>query len=171
MPKSAKQAPAPGLKKGGLKNRALKKQSLSKWPQKAIIYTDGASRGNPGRSAFGLQAFNEKKELIYEEGRLLPGLSTNNEAEYEGALRALGLAFEKKVRQLTLCSDSQLLIRQLRGQYKVKAAGLKPLFRRCQAFLCKIPSCRLIHIPREQNKGADRMANQALDKGYDILQS
>ena len=138
--------------------------SVSSWPERVFIYTDGASRGNPGPCSFGLQVFTKERELIYEQGVFLESNNTNNFAEYQGALQALKLAKEKKVKHLTLYSDSQLLIRQLNGQYKVKSPVVKPLFLQCQKFLKVIPSYQLIHIPREQNTGADALANQALNK-------
>ena len=135
------------------------------WPKKVIIYTDGASRGNPGACAFGLQVFgSDQKRLIFEQGLYLESHNTNNFAEYQGVLQALKLACRKNVENLTLYSDSQLLIRQLKGQYKVKSPIIKPLFLQCQELLKAIPCFELVHIPREKNTGADALANQALNK-------
>ena len=146
----------------------MKNQNLSSpaacWPERVFIYTDGASRGNPGPCAFGLQVFTLEKQLVYEQGDYLEPNNTNNFAEYQGVLQALKLAKQQKVKNLTLYSDSQLLIRQLNGQYKVKSPVIKPLFLQCQELLRAIPSYKLIHIPREQNTGADALANQALNK-------
>ena len=138
--------------------------STSSWPERVFIYTDGASRGNPGPCAYGLQVFSEENKLVYEQGVYLEPNNTNNFAEYQGALQAFKLAKQKKVKHLTLYSDSQLLIRQLEGQYKVKSLVIKPLFLQCQKLLKAIPSYELIHIPREQNTGADALANKALNK-------
>lgn len=140
------------------------KEKTASWPESVCIYTDGASRGNPGPCAFGFQVFTLDKKLIYEQGGYLEPLNTNNFAEYQGALQALKLVKEKKVKRLTLCSDSQLLIRQLNGQYKVKSPVIKPLFLQCQKLLKALSSYKLIYIPREQNTGADALANQALNK-------
>ena len=141
-----------------------KSSHSSPWPERVSIYTDGASRGNPGPCAFGLQVFDKENHLIYEKGGFLETNNTNNFAEYQGVLYALKLAKEKKTKYLTLYSDSQLLIRQLEGQYKVKSPVIKPLFFQCKELLQDIPHCKLIHIPREQNVGADKLANQALNQ-------
>ena len=133
------------------------------WPRKVFIYTDGASRGNPGPCALGLQVFDSKKNLIYEESAYLEDQNTNNFAEYKAVIRAFELAVKNKAQELTLFSDSQLLICQLTKKYKVKSPNIKPLFLECQNFLKQIPQAYFEHIPREQNKGADALANQALD--------
>ena len=119
---------------------------------------------NPGPCAFGFQIFTLNKTLIYEQGSFLEPLNTNNFAEYQGVLQALKLAKEKKINHLILYSDSQLLIRQLNGQYKVKSPVIKPLFLQCQKLLQALSSYELKHIPREENSGADALANQALNK-------
>ena len=136
---------------------------MSLW-KKIFIYTDGASRGNPGPCSLGLQVFDSKKNLIYEESLYLEDQNTNNFAEYKAVLRALELAVQNKAQEMTLFSDSQLLIYQLQKKYKVKSAKLKPIFLACQSFLSQIPQFSFQHIPREQNKGADALANQALDE-------
>ena len=134
------------------------------WPKKVSIYTDGASRGNPGACSIGLQVFNTKRDLIYEESSYLEDSNTNNFAEYKAVIRALKLAVKNQVRDLTLFSDSQLLVYQLKKKYKVKTNSIKKLFIECERLLKKIPQTKLQHIPREKNKGADALANQALDK-------
>ncbi|MCZ0932285.1 MAG: ribonuclease HI family protein [Oligoflexia bacterium] len=133
------------------------------WPKRVFIYTDGASRGNPGPCALGLQVFDSKKNLIYEESSYLEDKNTNNFAEYKAVIRAFELAVQNKIQELTLFSDSELLIRQLQKKYKVKSQNIKTLFMECQSFLKQIPQAEFQHIPREQNKGADALANQALD--------
>ena len=134
------------------------------WPKKVFIYTDGASRGNPGPCALGLLVFDSKKNLIYEESAYLEDQNTNNFAEYKAVVRAFELAVQNKTQELTLFSDSELLIRQLKRQYKVKSPKLKTLFLECQNFLKQIPQADFQHIPREKNRGADALANQALDE-------
>ena len=134
------------------------------WSKKVFIYTDGASRGNPGPCALGLQAFDKNHKLIYEEARYLEDHNTNNFAEYKAVIRALELCCQHKIQELHLFSDSQLLIRQLEKKYKVKSPNIKNLFEECQSFLGKIPKKHFEHIPREQNAGADALANQALDE-------
>lgn len=137
---------------------------MSAWPKVVFIYTDGASRGNPGPCALGLQVLNRDQSLIYEEGTFLEEKNTNNFAEYKAVIRALELAVQHKVQDLSLFSDSELLICQLSKKYKVKSANIKPLFEECQKLLKKIPKFQLQHILREKNTGADALANEALDK-------
>ena len=139
-------------------------RETSIWPKKVVIYTDGASRCNPGPCALGLKVFNDSgNELIYEEGVYLEDKNTNNFAEYKAVIRALELAVQHEVQELTLRSDSELVIRQLKGEYKVKSESLKPLYLEAQSLLKQIPKKNLQYIPREQNEEADALANQTLD--------
>ena len=133
------------------------------WPKRIFIYTDGASRGNPGPCALGLQVFDSKNNLVYEESSYLEDKNTNNFAEYKAVIRAFELAVQNKIQELTLFSDSELLIRQLQKKYKVKSPNIKSLFLDCQNFLRHIPKANFQHIPRGENRGADALANQALD--------
>ena len=133
-----------------------------------FIYTDGASRGNPGPCSLGLQVFDSDQKLIYEEAAYLEKQNTNNFAEYKAVIRALKLCTDHKIQELYLFSDSQFLIRQLQKKYKVKSANIKPLFEQCQELLKKIPKLNFEHIPREQNKGADALANKALDEQINV---
>lgn len=134
------------------------------WPKTVVIFTDGASRGNPGPCALGLQVFDEQGLLIYEESSYLEDNNTNNFAEYQAVIRALELAIQKQVQNLRLFSDSEFLVCQLQKKYKVKSPNIKPLFEKCQTLLKEIPSSYFEHVPREKNKGADALANEALDK-------
>ena len=133
------------------------------WPKKVFIYTDGASRGNPGPCALGIQVFDSNQNLVYEESAYLEDQNTNNFAEYKAVIRAFELAVQNKIQELTLFSDSELLVRQLQKKYKVKSPNIKSLFKECQNFLKEIPQANFQHIPREKNSGADSLANQALD--------
>lgn len=133
------------------------------WPDYVSIYTDGASRGNPGHSAFGLQVLNMKGEIIYEDNGYLGSNKTNNFSEYQAVIHALKLAKQKKINHLIVYSDSLLVINQLNKKWKVEHTDLKPLFLKCQEILKEIPSHKFIHISRGKNKGADALANQALD--------
>lgn len=134
----------------------------SSWTKTVFIYTDGASRGNPGPAALGLQVFNSEKNLIHEEGVYLKQ-GTNNFAEYSAVVYALELAVKNQVQELHLFSDSELLIQQLKGKYRVKSPNIKPLFQKCLTLIKSIPKTHFQHIPREQNVAADRLANRALD--------
>ncbi len=140
-----------------------KREIMSVWPREVVIYTDGASRGNPGPASYGIVVLSKEGQEVLE-GACLLGEVTNSVAEYEGVRKALELAsLQKNVEKVTLKSDSQFLIYQLQGKYKVKTAHLKPLFEDCLKHLKKIPQTQLMHIPREQNTHADKLANQILD--------
>ena len=135
----------------------------SRWPLEVVIFTDGASRGNPGSASFGLTVTDkEEKEKIFEEAQTL-GTATNNEAEYKGIHRALELAVQNNIKALTLKTDSQLAVRQLKGEYKIKSPSLKLIHAQCILLIKKIPKWNCIHILREYNERADELANLALD--------
>ena len=134
-----------------------------KWPSKVFIYTDGASRGNPGPASIGVYITDSGGHVCTEFGETL-GHQTNNFAEYTAVVRGLQTALDNQVGKIVLKSDSQLLIRQLLGQYRVKKATLIPLFEKCKKLLSQFESFQLEHIPRELNQEADRLANQALDR-------
>ena len=136
---------------------------MSSWSKKIFIYTDGASRGNPGPSSIGIQFFDSERKLIHEVGEKLEGDRTNNFAEYTAVIEALKLAVEHQVEEVHLFSDSEFLIRQLEGRYKVKSPNIKPLFGEAKELLKHIPSYTLKHIPRELNEGADALARVILD--------
>ena len=126
----------------------------------AEAWIDGASRGNPGEAGFGLLfRFGERAEEIC--GFL--GRTTNNVAEYAGLIAALTLANREGVDRLTVYSDSQLLVRQIRGQYRVKAPHLKPIYLKALQLRQQIARFEIRHVPREENRDADRLANQAVD--------
>lgn len=131
-------------------------------PGKATLFCDGASRGNPGPSSFGYVIYAEDQSVIAEVGRTI-GSTTNNVAEYEGLIQGLAHCKELKISEVTVKSDSQLLVRQLNGQYKVKTPHILTLFQRVKALLSAFASVRFEHIPREENKQADKLANAALD--------
>ncbi len=141
-----------------------KNELLKVWPSEVAIYTDGASRGNPGPSAFGVVVLSKKGETVLELAHKV-GKATNNVAEYLGVRTALELASLQKntLKKVTLKTDSQLLIRQIQGKYKVKASHLKPIFLECRQFIERIPYIEFYHIPREENTRADELANQILD--------
>ncbi len=132
------------------------------------IYTDGGSRGNPGISGYGLVIYDDQKTLIYQESKFL-GIKTNNEAEYSGIIAALEWVKKNQsayqITQLNFFADSQLMIRQLQGVYKVKAPTLLPLFSRAQQLLLQINlPAKFTDVRREFNKLADELANQAMDR-------
>lgn len=131
---------------------------------KLVIYTDGASRGNPGQASYGFTISGDKGNLIYEEGKYI-GVTTNNVAEYTGVLEALKKAkkFSKSHSEIELFADSRLIVEQLSGNFKVKALHLKPIFDKIKILEMEIGKVFYTHIPREKNFMADSLANEALD--------
>ena len=127
-----------------------------------IANIDGGARGNPGPAAFGVVIRNAKGEILEELGEYL-GIQTNNVAEYSGLLAALEYAGRKKIDSIKILSDSELLVRQMRGQYKVKNPALKELFDRAQAMVRRLHKFSIEHVLRESNREADRLVNQVLD--------
>ena len=128
-----------------------------------ILYTDGAARGNPGPAAMGIVLKDAEGKEIEASGRAI-GETTNNEAEYRALLWGLERARAMNADEIEIRTDSELLARQLKGSYRVRAAHLKPLHARAQAALSQFRIRSIAHIPREQNRRADALANQALDK-------
>lgn len=127
----------------------------------ARAWIDGASRGNPGEAGFGV-VFEVDGETHEIAGFL--GRTTNNVAEYAALVAALSFAEHRGFENLTLFSDSQLLVRQLNGAYKVKAPHLVPIFLRVLKLRRSISGLEIRHLPREQNRRADRLANVAIDE-------
>ena len=125
------------------------------------IYTDGAARGNPGPAAFAYVITREGAGDVEEKGRL--GETTNNIAEYEALVRALEHARKLGARRLRVFSDSELLVRQMTGEYQVKNEGLRPLFEQAAALRRQFEVVTIRHVPRAQNSRADRLCNEALD--------
>jgi ribonuclease HI len=126
------------------------------------LHVDGASRGNPGEAGFGVHVTNDDGETLASLYGFL-GRTTNNVAEYEALLHGLRFALDRGARAVRVYSDSELLVRQLAGRYRVKSPGLVPLFREAQALLARFESARVSHVPREENREADALANKAVD--------
>ncbi len=124
------------------------------------IYTDGGSRGNPGPSAIGYVI---QTQPPVKEG-LFIGVQTNNYAEYQALIHALKKAQSLKVSQIKIKMDSELIVKQLLGQYKVKHENMKPLHAEVKKLLEQFQLWTVEHVRREQNKEADEMVNQALDQ-------
>ncbi|MDP2600868.1 MAG: ribonuclease HI family protein [Deltaproteobacteria bacterium] len=130
-----------------------------------ILYTDGAARGNPGPAGAGWVILAASGATLAENKKYL-GELTNNQAEYQALLLALKEAMQLKGESLALHCDSELVVRQIKGEYKVKNDGLKPLFREAVLTLSKFKSYSINHVPREQNEEADRLANEAIDEYF-----
>lgn len=132
--------------------------------QPAIIANiDGGARGNPGPAAYGVVVRNEKGEVLAELSEYL-GLQTNNYAEYSGLLAALDYAVGQKYPSMKIFSDSELLVRQMQGRYKVNNSTLQELFARAKSLVRKLEFFEIEHVLRERNKEADRLVNQVLDQ-------
>jgi len=127
------------------------------------VNIDGGARGNPGPAAYGVVVRNAQGKTIAELAEYL-GLQTNNFAEYSGLLAALDYALAHGIRSLRVRSDSELMVRQLRGQYKVKNPGLKELYDRAQSMIRKLGQFSIEHVLREYNREADRLVNEVLDQ-------
>ncbi len=128
------------------------------------IFSDGACRGNPGPAGAGAVILDPKGEIAHELALPL-GVTTNNVAEYQALIEALKYCRQKSFSPVEVFADSQLMIRQLQGVYKVKQPHLLVLFREAQALLREIGCQGLYHVPREENQAADRLANQGLEMG------
>lgn len=128
------------------------------------IFTDGASLGNPGPMGIGIAIYRGK--LRIEELSEYIGTGTNNIAEYTAVIRALETAHQLGEKEVHLKSDSQLVIKQLNGEYKVKDPKLKPLKRRIDE-LCKGLEVHFEHIPREKNEEADKLSKEGAERGKD----
>jgi ribonuclease HI len=124
---------------------------------------DGGSRGNPGPASYGVVIRDPRGEIVAKLKKYI-GRMTNNVAEYYGLIAALDYAQAKGVRALRVESDSELLVKQMRGQYKVKSEDLQPLFERAKKMSQSFDSFRIEHVYREQNREADALANEALDE-------
>ena len=124
---------------------------------------DGGSRGNPGPASYGVVIRDARGEIVARLKKYI-GRMTNNVAEYYGLIAAHDYAQSHGIRALRVESDSELLVKQMRGQYKVKSADLQPLYERARKMSQGFESFRIDHVYREQNREADALANEALDK-------
>lgn len=131
--------------------------------REAVLWTDGAARGNPGPAGIGAILKSPSGEVLYTGSEYL-GHTTNNVAEYKAVLLGLAGALAQGIESVEVRADSELLIKQLKGEYRVKSAGLKPLFDEARQLLSRFKSVKLTHIRRELNGEADRLANQGIDK-------
>jgi ribonuclease HI len=130
-------------------------------PEVLTIYTDGAARGNPGPAAYAYVMEQNGAPTIEDKGTL--GHTTNNVAEYTALVRALEHAARLGARRLSIHSDSELLVKQMNGEYQVKNDDLRALYQQAQGLLRRFDSVTIRHVRREQNRRADRLCNEALD--------
>ncbi|MEO6796580.1 MAG: ribonuclease HI family protein [Candidatus Dormibacter sp.] len=132
--------------------------------ESVVVHTDGASRGNPGPASIGIVIARTDGKVLLELGEAL-GTTTNNVAEYTAVIRALEQAVKLGAKRARVMMDSQLVVRQLNGSYRVKHAEMIPLYRRVLELIQRFEAVTFEHVPREENVEADRLANQALDGG------
>lgn len=125
-------------------------------------YFDGGSRGNPGLAGWGAYIVTDDGTVLAELSGAL-GVATNNVAEYHGLIAALQWAADNDVTALAVKGDSLLLVEQMRGNYKVKNEGLKPLHMKARMLVMQIGNVSFAHVPREKNKDADRLSNVGMD--------
>jgi ribonuclease HI len=129
-------------------------------------HCDGGARGNPGPAGFGAVIEDPTGQVVAKLSEYL-GKQTNNFAEYSGLLAVLEWALKNGAKRLCVVSDSELMVRQMKGQYKVKAPGLKPLWEEAQKRTALLEDFEMRHTLRGGNKEADKLANEAMDKGKD----
>jgi len=131
--------------------------------EKLITFSDGGARGNPGPAGIGAVIYDAEKNKVAEISRYL-GETTNNQAEYRALIAALHKSAELKAKEVECYLDSELVVKQLNREYKVKNAELAPLFLEVHNISLSFKKIRFIHIPREKNKEADKLANEAMDR-------
>jgi probable phosphoglycerate mutase len=129
-----------------------------------VAFTDGGSRGNPGPSGYGVVIQAENGTILDELSEFL-GMRTNNVAEYSGMLAALEYALTHGLDRLRIVSDSELMVKQMRGQYRVQSPELRPLYEEAKRRTAKLQAFQIEHVLRGKNKKADELANQAMDRG------
>jgi ribonuclease HI len=131
---------------------------------KLSIFVDGGARGNPGPAGIGVVIFNEKKHKIKEFNKYI-GIATNNIAEYNAVIYGLQEALIEKADEAELNLDSELVAQQLKGEYRVKNANIKPLFEQALHLISGFKKVDIKHINRDKNKLADKLVNKAINLG------
>lgn len=138
---------------------------MSKPSDRLVVYADGGARGNPGPAAIGavvVDPTTDPPTIVATVSESI-GVATNNVAEYRAVIAGLKVAERQGARHVEVRADSQLVVRQLTGEYQVKHAGLRPLFNHARALLDGFDEVRVVHVPREENADADSLVNAALD--------
>ncbi len=129
-----------------------------------VVNVDGASRGNPGESGIGVAIFNKDLNLINKTCDYL-GIATNNIAEYKALILGIKLSMEYNAKKILFKSDSELMVKQIKGEYRVKNSQLRLLFTEAKELLKKLPNWKIMHVRREENSEADLLANKGIDDG------
>lgn len=132
--------------------------------EKVKIFTDGGARGNPGPAGIGVVVYDMSDNIIKQKSEFI-GKATNNQAEYRAVIAAFELIQPSEVSEIDFYLDSELVVKQLKGEYRVKNADLAPLFVKVHNQIIKYKKVTFRHIRRELNKEADRLANVAMDAG------
>lgn len=128
-----------------------------------VAYIDGGARGNPGPAGYGVRIQSADGTVLDELHGAL-GIATNNVAEYNGLLAALQWAIDHDARRVHIRADSELLVKQMRGEYRVKNPGLQPLYVRARLLIAELDDVRFEHVRRELNTEADRLSNLGMDE-------
>ena len=152
-------------------SRGLFSSPHPKTPEHYLIaHSDGGARGNPGPAGYGVSIQSTDGTIVEElHGGL--GIATNNIAEYNGLLAALQWAVDHDVRRVHIRADSELLVRQMRGEYRVKNPGLQPLYVRARLLAAQLDDVKFEHVRRELNKEADRLSNVGMDEAEEQLKA
>jgi ribonuclease HI len=130
--------------------------------KRLLVETDGAARGNPGLAGAGVIIKDETGKTLETIGRFL-GVSTNNQAEYQALIAGLEAVQRYQPESVTVRSDSEFMVKQINGQYRVRHPEIIPLYQQAIELATSFPDFTIVHVPREQNPGADRVANVAID--------
>jgi ribonuclease HI len=128
-----------------------------------VAYIDGGARGNPGPAGYGVR-IQAADGTVLDELHGALGIATNNVAEYNGLLAALQWAVDNNVSRVQIRADSELLVKQMRGEYKVKNPGLQPLYVRARLLVAELDDVKFEHVRREFNAEADRLSNLGMDE-------
>ena len=129
-----------------------------------VAHIDGGARGNPGPAGYGVVIEDNAGRTIEQLSQFL-GIATNNFAEYSGLIAASEFAVRHRFKAMKVLSDSELMVRQIKGEYKVKAPGLVDIYARAKSLIRQLDWFQIEHVRREQNRDADRLANAAMDHG------
>jgi ribonuclease HI len=159
----SRSTPAPGLfsESPSPDQKPAPKTTPSSWIN---AHCDGGARGNPGPAGYGALIQDNEGMVIAELSEFL-GMRTNNYAEYSGLLGCLQYALDHHHPRLRVVSDSELMVKQIQGKYQVKSPDLKPLYEEAKRRIAKLEAFEITHALRHKNKDADRLANEAMDRG------
>lgn len=131
-------------------------------PRRLIVETDGASRGNPGLAGAGIIITDEAGHRLETIGKFL-GVTTNNQAEYRALIEGLQAVARHNPESVTVRMDSELVVKQMNGVYRVRHPEIVPLYQQAVEAVMSLPKVTIVHVPREKNPGADQLANSAID--------